>query len=315
MILPDRRGLKNAARESLNNTAGTAGKLVAIHTAAMLLLSLIVMIADLLLEQQIENTSGLSGMGLRSVLTTAQVVLQYAQLIVMPFWQIGWLFTAMKIARGERTGVADLTEGFCKFLPVLRLTILKGLIMIAAVFVATYAGSFAVMLSPLSGPTISLMLSDVSEMEMLAQMEKMLTVVMIVGGILSLIVVIPFAYRLRMAEYALLDDPKPGARAALRTSWQMMKGNMWKMMGLDLQFWWFYLLEGAISVLGMADILLPLAGITLPWSETVSYFATFLLAAVAQVLLHYFLKPGVDVTYAHAYLSLIPPAEEEAEQM
>ena len=312
MMLQDRRGLKNAANDSINNAVCQPGKLVLFHTAVVLVLSLVALLVDFLLEQQIGNTGGLDGMGTRSVLETAQKMLRWAQIIAVPFWQLGWVFATVKIARGERTEKPDLLEGFRRFFPYLRLTVLKGLIFIGVAITAVYISSFVVVMTPLADPMMDMMTSDLATItaaEWLAQMERVAVPMTVISTVLSVALMVPFFYRFRMAEYVLLDNPGIGARVALRGSRILMRGNLWKLMGLDLSFGWFWLLTLIVSALGWADILLPKAGVELPWTAEISYFAAFALSAVAQLVLYYFCKAKVDVTYAHAYMTLLPDEE------
>ena len=312
MELLDSRRLKNAASESISKAACDPKKLVAFHTAAMLLLSLAAWAIDLVLQERIGNTGGLDGVGLRSVLETVQTVLQQAQVIVLPIWQMGLVFAVLKIARGEKAAVADLTEGFRRFFPVLRLKILKGLVLLGVIFAAGYVSSFVVMMLPQAESVMELMLSDltqISEEAFFAQMSQIAVPMMVITTVLSLLLYVPFFYRFRMAEYVLLDNPGCRARQAMRSSRALMKGNVWAWIRLDLSFWWFWLLTVLVSALGWADMILPAAGFELPWTENVSYFAAFLLAATAQLALYYFCKAKVDVTYAHAYMELLPKEE------
>lgn len=313
MNLPENRRLKNDARESILRAACDPGRLVVFHTAVTLVLSLLALVIDFVLERQIGNTGGLSGVGSRSVLKTVQTVLLQAQAIALPFWQVGWLFATVKIARGEPADKLDLLEGFRQFSGFLRLTILKGLIFMGLAFGGAYVASFLVLMSPLSDSMMTILDSNITEAEMIAQMEPLMVPMAVLSGILVLAICIPFFYRFRMAEYILLDNPKMHARAALRGSRALMRGNMWKLMRLDLSFWWFWLMALVVSALGQIDILLPLMGIALPWTTEVSYFVACLLAAVAQLVLYYFYKAQLDVTYAHAYLALLPKEEETYE--
>lgn len=308
MVLPENRRLKNAANESIMRSACDAGKLVLFHTAVMLVLSLAALAVDFALEQGIGNTGGLSGVGMRSVLETVQTLLWQAQSIALPFWNIGWLYAAVKIARGEAAEKKDLLEGFRRFFGFLRLTILKELIFFGLAFGAAYAAAFVAMMLPVSGTGMNLMNSNLTEAELLAMLEKMMIPLAVISGVLTLAICVPFFYRFRMAEYFLLDNPQLGARAALRGSRNLMRGNMWKMMRLDLSFWWFWLLTAVVSALGWAGVILPFVGIEWPWTAEIGYLIAYLLAAVAQLVLYYFCKAKVDVTYAHAYLSL---TEEE----
>ena len=71
----DRRALKSAARESLAAAPYDPRKLILLHTGVTIAVSLIGTILNFVLSKQIENTGGLGGMGLRSMLSTVQSVL------------------------------------------------------------------------------------------------------------------------------------------------------------------------------------------------------------------------------------------------
>ncbi len=313
MGLPESRRLKNAANESILRAACEPRKMVALHTAVILVLSLLALAIDFVLEQQIEGTGGLSGVGTRSILETVQQVLQQAQVIALPFWQVGWVYAALKIARGEEAGKKDFLEGFRKFFPFLRLTILKELIFFGLAFGAAYAASAIVTILPIPGTSIDMMDPNLTVEELMAVMEPLLVPTAVIGGILALALCAPFFYRFRMADYCLLDNPRLGARAALRSSGAMMKGNKRKLLRLDLSFWWFWLLRLAVSGLSWTAAIAPMVGIEMPWRSEISYVIAYLLAAAAQLALYYFYKAHLDVTYAHAYLALLPKEEENYE--
>lgn len=313
MGLPENRQLKAAAKESILRSACAPGKLVALHTAVILVISLLTLVVDLVLERQIGNTGGLSGVGTRSVLETVRTVLQYAQLIALPFWQVGWIYATLKIARGEDAEKKDLLEGFRKFFPFLRLTVLKSLIFTGLALGAVYVAAWIITMFPFANSTLDLADPNLTAEALIAAVEPLIVPAAVLSGILALGLCLPFFYRFRMAEYCLLEDPKAGARAALRRSGMLMRGNKRKLLQLDVSFWWFWLMAVAVSVLGWADVLLPWMGIELPWTAEVSCFIAYLLAAAVQLALYYFCKPYLDVTYAHAYLALLPKEEDSYE--
>ena len=74
MDIRDRRGLKQWAAQRLDQ-ADNARRLVLIWSVASAVISLLASFLSFLLDTQIEQTGGLSGIGLRSVLTTAQSLL------------------------------------------------------------------------------------------------------------------------------------------------------------------------------------------------------------------------------------------------
>ena len=78
----------NAERE-ISAASVPPRKLVLVHsliTAGAVLLAALV---QLLLQNQIDNTGGLSGMDSRAVLSTVETLLSGAVRLAQPFWQFG----------------------------------------------------------------------------------------------------------------------------------------------------------------------------------------------------------------------------------
>lgn len=318
MDIRDCRGLKNAAGEVLSRATYDPKKLMLIHTGATLALSLLLAALDFILEEQIGSTGGLSGMGTRSILTTAQSVLQLAQVIVLPFWGIGWLFVTLRLCRREQTGPDDLLEGFRRFFPVLRLMLLQGALYVGIAMASSYIASIIFIMTPWAEPLIGVMeqfmaSSDVTAMEVALDQVTAQVAVPLMGilVVVFLILAVPFFYRFRMAEFVIMDSPRPGAMAALRESRRMMRGNTISLLKLDLSFWWFYGLELVVAVVAYLDVILGLLGVTLPWSSAAVYFVLLVLHSGCQLLLHWRCKPQVDVTYAKVYEALSQPGEEQ----
>ena len=71
------RDLKESAAQKLSEASYDPKKLVLIHTGLIVALNLAVNGLNLYLSEQIGTTGGLSGLGLRSVLQTAQTILGY----------------------------------------------------------------------------------------------------------------------------------------------------------------------------------------------------------------------------------------------
>ena len=86
MILPSSRDLKQRAATVLAPHSREVKKLILIHTAAVLALTLALMLIHYALDHGIESTGGLSDIGTRAMLTTAQMVLQLFQMVAVPFW-------------------------------------------------------------------------------------------------------------------------------------------------------------------------------------------------------------------------------------
>lgn len=321
MDIFDRKGLKHAAAESLARSSSDPGKLVLIHTGAALLLTTLLSALDYWLEQSIGGTGGLDGLGTRAMLGTVQSILRISQILVLPFWEIGYVYATMQLARGEYRAPEALLQGFRRFGPVLRLMLLRSAIYIAIGVAASYISSFLLFLTPWSRPLVEAMTpflsSDTSILQNAAQMEAAMQAAMdaaalpiaAISGVVFLAMAAPVFYRYRMAEFALMDAPEKGALAALRRSRQLMKGNCIGIFRLDLSFWWYYLLELLIGAVCYADQILLLAGVSLPGSAGGYYFLCLGLYFVCRLALSWKFRNGVDVTYAYAYgaLQLPPP--------
>ena len=92
----------------------------------------------------------------------------------------------------------------------------------------------------------------------------------------------------------------------MRESRAMMHRNRFALFRLDLSLWWFYALQGLTVALCYSDMLLPMFGITLHWSESVSYFVFLCLSLLVQFVVYYLFMNRVSVTYATAYGALLP---------
>ena len=329
MDLLDRRGLKNAAGDALAQAPRNPKRIILIHTAVSLGIMLLVAVLDYVLSGQIENTGGLSGLGTRSVLTTVQSILQMVQMAVLPFWEIGYLYAAMKMAVKEPAEPGTLLEGFRRFGPLFRIMLLKGLIFLVLGFVCTYVATQIFVMTPLSTPMLEAMapvLNDPTLMESAAGEEALMQVVdqalddamlplLIITGILLCLVYIPISYRLRLVNYSVLENPREGALVAFRRSFRLMRGNCLEMFLLDLSFWWYHLLQILINLVCYGDLILSLAGVSLPWSGELSFFLFYILALAGQFVLYFLARNKVEVTYVTAYHVLSPyrPQQEKTE--
>lgn len=309
---------RTSAGQSLER-ADRPGRVVLIHTGAVLLISLLLTLADYLLDQQIGTTGGLSGMGTRSVLTTVQSLLRLVQIIVLPFWQIGYTYYTLRLARHQEAGPADLLQGFRRFGPVLRLKLLTAGMTVLLAIVCAYASSILFMMTPWAAPMMTemetLMAGNMDEaalVEAITAMTADITVpVMIIFSLCFLAGGVFLFFGFRLAELWLMDHPNDGALAALRSSRYLMRGNWKGMLRIDLSFWWFYLLEFLVSVLCYGDVLLDLLGVEMTMDAFGSYFLFFVLYLCAQLALYWWKRNEVSVTYAHAYVSLCPEKAKE----
>lgn len=312
MNITDRRGLKAEAKAALKNACYDPKRLILIHTGASVVLGLILALLDYLLECQIDGTGGLGGVGARSVLETVQSVLTIAQLAVVMFWQIGYVYVALKISRGEEAGIRDLFQGFRSFGPVLRMRLLTALLYGGMAIAGAYLASALFMFTPWADPVMAAY-TEGSEEAILEAAATVALPLMLVSAAVLLILMAPLYYRLRQAEFALMEDPRAGAMAAIRKSREMMRGRRIALFKLDLSFWWFYVLETLTGFLVFGDVVLEMAGVALPWSETVSYYLSLALCYLCTLALYWWRGNEVRVTYARAYEALKPWEPEQRE--
>lgn len=310
--------LRSAAKNSLAQ-ADRPHKVILIHTGVILLLTLLLTVADHLLNRQISTTGGLSGMGARSVFVTVQSVLRLIPAIVLPFWQIGYTFYTLKVALGQPADLSDLGEGFRRFAPVLRLKLLMTVIVVLLIMASSYVGGFLFAMSPWSTPLLlkleELYASTADEQALLesimALAQDYQTPILIIFGICFAVGGLFLFFRFRLAELWLMDHPEKGALAALKNSSNLMRGNWKAMLRVDLSFWWFYLLELLILILYYGDFLLGVVGIEMTMDAFGSYMIFFILYLCSQLALYWWKRNEISVTYAHAYLALCPVEPEE----
>ncbi len=318
MDIQNRRALTRQASESLRNAPGNPQNTVLIYAGFATLLSLVTTIIIFLIDHKIDSTSGLGGMGTRSVLSTVRTVLMAAQVIVMSCWSLGYTLATLNIARGELADQNTLMGGFHRFGPLIRCSILEKLFYIAIAFISIQIGSTLFMLTPMSDNLFELLEQAAPGTSLIggggmtldpSMIKPFLTAAFpmyILSAVIFLVLFIPTFYNFRMIYFRIADVPKLGALAALRDSRIMMRGNRMALFRLDLHLWWFYLAEAAITLVGSGAMILSLLGISLPFSPGVTVLLFNGIYLAAQFALYYFCLNKVQVTYAVAYEALIP---------
>ena len=107
------------AREKLEGKDSRA--MAVFHTGITVAAALVITILQYVLSEGIGNTSGLSGLGTRSVLETIQTVLRWANMLLVPFWGLGFVYAALQWGRGSYAVRQDLLTGFRRWSPYLGL--------------------------------------------------------------------------------------------------------------------------------------------------------------------------------------------------
>lgn len=313
MNIHDRAGLKNAAQESLVASGGWDRKLVLIYAGASAVLALLITVVDYLLGSGISDTGGLSGMGLRSILSTAQTVLPVAQLLVIPFWELGFFNAVLKLAKQERVDTADLFWGFRNLGLSARYLLLRTGLYFAAAFAGSYLGTQVFLFTPWATPLMDMMLNGAADEAALAQtMAQVQLPLLLCNLAFFLLLLIPVVFRYRLAGLILPEHPENGALAALRGSRRMTRGNCKALLRLDLSLWWFYAVDFLLLAVAYSDKLLPLLGVELPVSADAAFFISYVISLLLQLGWYYFALARVQVTYVHAYEALKNPEPQQA---
>ena len=295
-------------------------KIMLIYASITIGLSALVTVATYFLGEQISKTGGLSNMGLRSILSTVKSLLPILQNLVLLCLELGFLNAMIRMSRGLYTSPNSLRAGLSRFWAAIRVTLLLSFRYLIITFCSFYLAVMIFTLTPLSNTTTEILTPVLEQLTVMdtqivideaivpALMNSMIPA-FVIWGVLLLISLVPVYYRYRLANYILMDKPAYGALMALGESKILMHKNCFAMFKLDLSLWWYYLLTGLSMVICYGDVIFALLGISLPWSETVSYFVFYALFLAAQFGIYYFFGNRVGVTYALAYEALKPKEE------
>ena len=315
MDIRDRNGLKTSADNALSQASYSPKKLALIHAGAALALSLIITVLNFILNKQIDSTGGLSGIGLRSTLSTAQSVLSILNALILPFWEIGFVAAAIAFARHQTATPDTLLSGFRRFGPVLRLKLLQVALYAIVAFLCIQISAGLFIMTPFSNPLMAELEqlyaseSAVLDEAALQTMSELIIPVYGIFAVLFCLLGIPLSYRFRMADFIIMDTEKVGALRAMGRSNQMMRYNRLSLFKLDLSFWWYYLLRVIITALGFGDMILTAMGFDV-FQNDVAFFGFYILYLLCQLGLAWWMQSKIQTTYAFAYESLRPEAED-----
>ena len=287
-------------------------RLAAIHAGVTVAAALLITVLQYVLAEGIGKTGGLSGMGTRSVLETLQTVLQWANMILLPFWNLGFLYAALLWARGNDPRKEDLLKGFHRVGPCLSLLLNRTLLTVLVLVVCTNVSSIIYMMTPAASGIMELAetygntdalydylysMNEAQIMELFYQMIPMLVICIL----LSALLLIPLLYRFRMAEFVILDQKGVRGMGAMVLSAMLLRRRCWQLFKLDLRFWWYYGLKVLCMLLLYADLLLGALGIAFPVSGEAAYLATYLLYLAALFAVETLCRPRVETAYAGFY--------------
>lgn len=315
MNFRDRDLLISEAKRRLEDAKCDHKKLVLIYAGAMTLLMTAVTALTYVLQDQIQNTGGLSGIGMRSVLETAISLLQMGSTLVLPFWTFGYVFSIFGAVRGERVRPESLLTGFRRFGVVLRLNLYRGIRYMLIAMLCLYPSMALYLMTPLALPVYEILLPmmesgttaiTVDEATMMAVSEAMMPA-MAVYLLVFLLVSAPFFYRMRLADYVLMEEPEVGALGAVRKSSLLMHRNRVEMLKLDLRFWWYYGIQAAAIAVCYCPEWLSWFGVTVSETGALVCYGVYLLVQFGIAVLA---QNRVEATLVVAYEALLQPQPE-----
>ena len=312
------------AREKLRGK--DSRQLAIFHTGITVAAALVITLLQYALAEGIGNTSGLSGLSTRSMLETVQTLLNWANMVLVPFWGLGFLYASLLWARDGYARRGDLLMGFRRFGPMLGLLLNRSVLSILVMILCANLSSTVFMLTPAAASFMELVEVESADMEALSQMlaqmswedtmalANALVPMLILWGVLSLVILVPLLYRFRLAEYVILDEPMARGLSSMLISAALLRRRCWKLFRLDLCFWWYYGLKVLCTLLCYGDLLLGVVGVSLFVDGEAASLIAYGLYLAALFALEVAFRPRVDTAYAGMYLALkeMGPVQKKA---
>ena len=315
----------SAGRQAVASASYDPKKLTLIHAGISAAVGFLVALMSYLLSESMDQVGGLSGMSHLAALETAQTLLESLLSILSPFWALGFMACAVRWVRGADPTPGTLLTGLRRWGPALRMMLLQGLLYVGVMMLCGQIGSFVFMLTPAFTQLQELLLplqnADLTQLDSVEQLllgldfDTLLHIALTMFPFIflpGLILVVLLAYRMRLAPYILMDEPRCGAVFAVLLSFKLTRRHTLELFRLDLNFWWFYALETVIVALCYGELFLPLLGLELGINPILASFIFYALALVCQVGLYVWQKPNIFATYALFYDGLLPRDAEEA---
>lgn len=292
-------------------------KLVLYHTAITAAVSLLLMLVSWV-SQHIAPEGGLSNMGTQNLLATGQTLIQLANMVAVPFWNAGLIFSALQLLDGHHYSLRTLTEGFKRFGAIASSMLIRGVIYFFVTTGSFLITSLLVSLLPLPASLADELTAFVQSptLPMSGNVKFFYIACMAIWSVSFMVLLIPKLYLHRLVEYRIMDKDPCGGMQAILHSRYLMKGKRRKLLLLDLGFWWFYLLEFGISMLSMGSVILP----ELPIGSELASWLFPIAALLLQLVLYYLAKPKLAITYAVFYQhtlaeSVTQPQTPESEKL
>ena len=303
--------LYRRAGNTLSRLPDSPKKIVLIYEGVALGITLLLAVLSFYINERIANMGGLSALGQQAIWSTVQAVLELAVMIFLPLWQMGLVYVSLKWVRGENATANDLLQGVRRFGPVLRLRLLELFLFAVLAMAISNVASIIFLLTPFSNELIEAMKPLLEQMEdptlteltftpeqMAELMEKAMPLMILCGVLFAVVFVFAF-YRIRFADYGVMDGK--GAFRSLIDSFHYTHKKSLQVAKVDLYFWWFYLLQVLCALLQMGDTLLTAVGVELPISVDGAYFLFYILGGLALLVLQWRCYAPVATTYAETY--------------
>ena len=259
------------------------------------------------MDSLIAGQGGLGNMNTRAVFSSVQAILPMALTLVSLCLNLGYQNAMMRIARRQYADQTDLKVGFRYFWPLMRMLLLQ-VMLYSIICLLMYQLVFTLYsFTPWAEPLISLLVPYLENPSLIMteavanEAFRLLIPCLILYAAACAVVVIPMAYRLRMANYCLLDNSGRGALAAMLESRKIMKGKCKKLFRVDLSLWPYYLLVTVSTVVLYLDGILVSIGVQLPVSWDVVTYGCYGGYLLIQFVTAYYLRNFAEVTYLTAY--------------
>ena len=319
MTIPSFKILKKNAAERVA-AAEHSQKTVLIYAGIVTALAALVTLVNVTLDLQISQLGGLSNMGLRSILSTIQSVLPMVQGLFIMCLELGYIAAMLRISRQQYTTPQTMKLGFDRFWVLLRFSLVQSAIYMLAAIAACWIATQVYLITPFSDAIMSMVTPEMADpnvvMDLLqdpvftSQMVSAMVPLLVIVGILYAVVCIPITYSLRMCRYVIIDKPGKGAVFAIKESRKMMKGSRMRLFKLDVSLWWWFAISFGSTILAYGDSILPMLGISLPFSTDAAYLIFYGLYLIVQFIACYFLRNRVEVVYAQVYNALKPREQD-----
>lgn len=318
MVIQNYKDIKSRAKKTLSYTPWDVKKLALVFALVSWCAVPLLSGVDALLLKVAESGQGLSGLGLNSMASTISTLINWAWVIFNMFWAPGILYCGLMLLREQDPWPKGLFRGFKKWGSFVKLTVLLFAFYFALIMVISPVVSIISL--PFMGDYLDILAAmPETEADMIAYMEtipmdqlvKSMLPMLILTFIIMLAIMIPLSYRFRMVQLILLDEDHLGVREAIRFSFALTKGSCKQLFLMDLSFWWYYLLQFAVSMLPLAALLPIFNG----WSEIAANLTCDAAAAIAGIGVYMLGLMKVTTANAVAYDHLRTIVQPDAPQL